>query len=221
MKKIGAIVLVALMTGACSRVNTSTSNNIPTTDAYEAAMRTNGSGAGGATGAVTVGKEPVMNTGATSAMAGTMTFDNRPMTEESFLMEAASSNIMEIEASRLALQKATHAEVKKFAQMLVDHHTKTSLELMSVASGMNVNLPTTMMPAHQEVMTKLSKLSGADFDEEYMQAMVSVHKQDVAKFEVVSNSAPTVSVKAFAIRALPALRIHLREADQLEDKVDK
>ncbi|MGV3540710.1 MAG: DUF4142 domain-containing protein [Rufibacter sp.] len=216
MKKLllaGIAGIVAAGT-ACSRIDTSTSNTIPTTNAYEASMRETNAAAG-------VAPAPI-NTAMVNAemAAGTMWFENRELTESAFLMESASTSILQIKLGEMAQQRTKDPEIKSFAEMMIDHHTKTALELYSISSGMGITLPSIPMPMHQALIDKLSKLRGSEFDEEYMDSMEELHEREVAKYEVVSNNAPTTSVKAYAIRTAPILRVHLNAADKLEDKVD-
>ncbi|QHL88448.1 DUF4142 domain-containing protein [Nibribacter ruber] len=142
------------------------------------------------------------------------------MNDATFMMTAASSNMLEIEAGKLAAQQATNAEVKRFAQMMVDHHTKASQEQMTIASQMNVTLPTALMPMHQTMLDKLQNKTGKDFDEEYMDMMEVAHKMDIALFEAKSNNAQEPTVKAFAAKGLPMLKSHQEMATKIEDQVD-
>ncbi|MFC6996878.1 DUF4142 domain-containing protein [Rufibacter roseus] len=146
--------------------------------------------------------------------------NGRALTDPVFIMEAASNSLLQISLGRTALEKATNAEVKKFAQMMIDHHSKEDSELKAIASEIGTNLTLTLLPQHQRVVDKLSELHGKKFEEEYMEEMEAIHEQQVATYEVMSNSAQTVRVKAYAIRMLPLLRTHLFEADRVEDIVD-
>ncbi|WP_188558825.1 DUF4142 domain-containing protein [Hymenobacter glacieicola] len=187
------------------------------------------SGSAGATGSAgTSGTAAISGTGGSNATAGTggaadmtafmATFST--MQDPVFLMTAASSNLLEIQMGQMAAQKAANADVKKFGQMMVDHHTRATQELKTVATPLGVTLPQTMMPVHQAMADKLMAKSGKDFDEEYMDAMETAHKMDVAMFEVKSNAAETPTVKAFATKTLPMLRSHEKLASELEKKVD-
>ncbi|MBC3540862.1 DUF4142 domain-containing protein [Rufibacter sediminis] len=221
-KRLYLIAALAVVAGsACSRIDANTSNSVPTTDAYEAtvtathaATGTAGTGTSGTAADAYVGTSSV-------AGAGTMRYGTRSITEATFLMEAASSGLMEVQLGKLALERSANSDVKKFAQMLVDHHSKANQELMSLASGMNVTLSTTLLPMHQELVDELSKLTGSAFDKKYIDKIEDVHESDIALYDVVSNGAQTTSVKAFAIRALPVLRIHEHEADKLESQVSQ
>lgn len=99
---------------------------------------------------------------------------------QQFIKKAAVANMAEIQLGQLAGTKAESPDVKQFAQMMVDQHTKALEELRQVATASNVALPTELDKKHQKLHDKLSKLSGHEFDREYMDAMVDGHK-DVAK----------------------------------------
>jgi putative membrane protein len=142
------------------------------------------------------------------------------MQDPVFLMTAASSNLLEIQLGQAAAQRASNAEVKRFAQMMVDHHTKATQQLKGVATPLGVTIPQTMMPIHQAMADKVLAKSGKDFDEAYMDAMETAHKMDVAMFEVKDKAADTPTVKSFATQTLPMLRSHEKMASDLEKKVD-
>ncbi|GAB3228314.1 hypothetical protein GCM10027346_12740 [Hymenobacter seoulensis] len=142
------------------------------------------------------------------------------MQDPVFLMNAASSNMLEIQMGKMAVQKSTNADVKRYGQMMVDHHTKATQELQTVASPLGVTLPQTMLPVHQAMADRLMNKTGKDFDEAYMDAMETAHKMDIAMFEVKSSGAQMPAVKSFATKTLPMLRSHHTMADELEKKVD-
>src|ERR1700709_1010354 len=56
-----------------------------------------------------------------------------PKTED-FIKEAAMSDMLEIEAAKVAQQKG-NADEKKFAEQMITDHTKTSTELKGMATG--------------------------------------------------------------------------------------
>src|SRR5581483_9227769 len=73
-----------------------------------------------------------------------------PSTQD-FVTEAAMSDMLEIESSKLAQQKAD-ASSKQFAAKMITDHTKTSEELKSlVQSGkVKADLPTALDKSHQD-----------------------------------------------------------------------
>jgi putative membrane protein len=136
-----------------------------------------------------------------------------------FINDAAPGGMAEVELGKLAASKAQNAEVKAFGQKMVEDHTKAGDDLRALAVQKKVMLPPDVLPTHKQLMEKLSKLSGADFDKEYVLAMVGAHEKDVAAFENVSKTAADADVKAFATKTLPTLKMHLEMIKGMADKM--
>lgn len=62
--------------------------------------------------------------------------------DQSFLKKAAENGLAEVESSKVAAEKAQNPEVKKFAQHMVDEHTKANQELKQLAQSMASSFPT-------------------------------------------------------------------------------
>ncbi len=145
----------------------------------------------------------------------TATGGNIPSGDRKFVTMAAISDMTEIEASKLAQSKATNPGVKDYAASMIADHTKSSTELMSIASAKTVTPPGTVDKTHQKALDKLSGLSGADFDKAYVKQMVSDHKDAVSLFEKESKSGKDGDLQAFAGKTLPVLQGHLKMAQDL------
>jgi putative membrane protein len=144
-----------------------------------------------------------------------------PRGDRKFLEEAAEGGMAEVELGKLAGQRASSDQVKQFGSKMVADHGKANDELKSLASGKGVQWPTSMGRSHQKDLDRLGKLSGADFDRQYMKHMVADHKKDVSAFQKQARSAHDADVKAFAAKTLPTLQDHLRSAQTVEDAVKK
>jgi putative membrane protein len=125
-----------------------------------------------------------------------------------FILEAASSSMMEIQLGTIAQQKATNPRVKAYGAMMVRDHTLATQELTPVAAKLNVSLPDSMLPKHARHLRHLDNLSGQAFDRAYINMMVEAHKDDIDEFEDASKKAADADVRAFATRQLPILRMH-------------
>ena len=135
--------------------------------------------------------------------------------DRNFIMEAAMGGMMEVELGRIAAQQGASDAVKQFGQRMVDDHSKANTELMTLASSKGITLPTELDPKHRAHVTKLSGMSGAEFDREYVKMMVSDHRKDVSEFEKQSTRGTDADLKAFAGKTLPTLQEHLRMAEAL------
>lgn len=132
---------------------------------------------------------------------------------------AAPGGMTEVSLGRMAADRGSSAAVKEFGQKMVTDHSKAGKKLEALAQEKKVTLPTELMPAHQEIMAKLSKLNGEDFDRAYVAAMVTAHKKDVAAFQAVAKNATDADVKAFAADTLPTLEMHLEMIQSIATKM--
>jgi putative membrane protein len=139
--------------------------------------------------------------------------------KESFWSTAADGGMAEVELGRLAVQKAQDPEVKKFAQMMVTDHTKANNELKAIAAKQKITLPAEIGPRNRSTIDELNKLSGADFDQEYVQAMVDDHEADVQLFEDQAEDETDAQAMAFAAKTLPVLRKHLEAIKAIQAKL--
>lgn len=75
-----------------------------------------------------------------------------------------------------------------------------------------------MMHKHHALVAKLSSLSGAEFDREYMRQMVKDHSDAVELFQKEASRGKDTDLKGFAAKTLPAIQEHLRMARELAGK---
>jgi putative membrane protein len=149
----------------------------------------------------------------TNTKESTMTADTE------FLTKAAQGGMSEVALGKLAATKAQNPEVKKFGQKMVDDHSKANDELKALAAKKNFTLPTEVNSEQKSLMDKLNGLSGADFDKEYVKAMVDDHEEDVEEFKKQSESGKDADVKGWAAKTLPTLQTHLDMIKGIQSKM--
>jgi putative membrane protein len=103
------------------------------------------------------------------AGAQTATMQSSQMTAPMFVQMIAMSDMFEIQSSQAALKNSKDAEVQKFAQTMIDHHTKMSAELKAAVQAGNVNaqIPMSLSGEKAQTLQQLSSLSGEKFDAMY------------------------------------------------------
>ena len=124
------------------------------------------------------------------------------------MKKAAISNLFEIQSSQLALQKSQNEQVKKFAQMMVDDHTKAGEQLKSTLSTAKIDpgtFPTTLDAKHQKIEDKLNSASPAKFDKDYIKAQFEAHIETIALFKSYAESGQPEAVR-FRIAAVESWR---------------
>jgi putative membrane protein len=138
------------------------------------------------------------------------------LADAAFMKDAAAAGMSEVELGQLAVERATRAEVKSFAQMLVDDHSKANDELIQLAQKRSVSLPDQPTPAQKETKNRLSKLTGSTFDDAYVTTMVKDHQGAVDLFTRESESGTDPEAKAWAAKLLPTLQAHHARATALD-----
>jgi putative membrane protein len=139
--------------------------------------------------------------------------------DAAFVKQAAMGGMAEVELGRLAADKASNADVKQFAQRMVDDHSKANDELKGVASSKGIELAADLDAKHKAVRDKLAKLEGAAFDRAYMAQMVTDHQQTVQLFQREAKTGKDTDLQKWAADKLPALQEHLKMARDLSGKV--
>ena len=141
------------------------------------------------------------------------------ISDQDFVTMAASGGMLEVELGKVAEQKGNAADVKKFGQHMVTDHTKANNELKTLAGKKKWTVPASMNAEHQAAYDRISKMTGQDFDREYMSQMVMDHEKTVAMFEKANQKAQDTDLKAFASKTLPTLRMHLDMARENNNKI--
>jgi putative membrane protein len=102
---------------------------------------------------------------------------------------------------------------------MAEDHAKANDELKQIASAKGAQVPAALDKSEQKEIQKLEKLSGSDFDREYMKRMVSDHKDDVSAFEKEAKSGKDAELKSFAQKTLPTLQEHMKLAQTTYDSI--
>lgn len=135
-----------------------------------------------------------------------------------FFETAASTNMFELQASKLAAERATDPKIKEFAAMMVEDHTKAAEELRALAKQKNVTLPQQMLDRHQLLYDDLlDEEPGEAFDEEYVDKMELTHKEAVSLFDEVARETDDAQVRQLAQKLLPTLQKHGGKAESLPE----
>ena len=136
-----------------------------------------------------------------------------------FVNKAAASDMFEIAAAKVALQRSTNAQVKKFAQMMVDDHTKSSADLKKAISesGQSLTPPAALPQDLQGKVDDLSKADAKDFDKNYMDNQVDAHQNTLNVLQRYAQDGDVPALKTFAANTAPKVQEHYDKAKTLRD----
>ena len=161
------------------------------------------------------------NAPANGSAVGTAGTNNVTAGDRDFVHDVAIANMAEIDLARLALQQSTNADVKKFAQMMIDDHTKAGDELKGIAQRKNFAWPAALPPDAVALKDKLSKLNGAAFDRAYIDEMVKGPTAVLAEVKKEAQSGSDPDVKAWATKASSSVQAHLTHAQDQQRELAK
>jgi len=136
-----------------------------------------------------------------------------------FILEAASSNLLEIRLGQLAQSKATNPAVKQFGQQMVTDHNNLENQLTTSISKSGTQFQPGMTKEDQQEVDRLGKVSGAEFERSYMTSMIQHHQEDIAKFQNEGQSVRSAEARQIVATGLPVLQQHLNMAIQVGNKV--
>lgn len=139
-----------------------------------------------------------------------------------FFDEATQGGLLEVKLGQLAQKNAASDEVKKYAQRMIDEHTKLNTQLSQLATNKKgMTVPQVLDKKHQDVLDKFTQYTGTKFDREYMSRMVSDHQDDVKAFEKQAKDGKDADLKQLAGASLPLLIEHLNQAKEIEGRMKK
>jgi putative membrane protein len=152
----------------------------------------------------------------TRPMAGEQMRSASPATLQ-YVEAAANGDMFEIQSSQLALQKSRSPQVRRFAQHMIDDHTRMSTELSSAVrtTGPSLTVPTAMDSRHQAAMSDLQGVTGRAFDRMYLTAQINAHTEALQLHQSYAQNGDDPALRRVAAGAVPVIQGHLDEARRI------
>ena len=163
-----------------------------------------------------------------TAAAATATPAPSTWTSPTIIGYAWTANDGEIALGKLGVSKATNADVKSFARMMVTDHTAMLAATKKLASKLNATPDTTAGDAQDllghgrdETKDLTDKAKGADWDKDYMDKMVSDHQAVLGKLQDAAKDNTDPDVTKALSDATAKVQAHLTKAQAIQAKLNK
>src|SRR5262252_333260 len=140
--------------------------------------------------------------------------------EKQFINDAVRDGVKERSMGRVVVAKTTNADVKDYAKMVVNDHSKALNDLVDLMKEAGMNQPGGLPEVKHEAQDRLSELSGPAFDREYINLMVQDHQKAISKFQQEETTAQDESLRNYVKQVLPMLQKHLEKAQELQAKLN-
>jgi putative membrane protein len=133
------------------------------------------------------------------------------------------SNVGEVQAGQLAVQRASDAEVKAFAAMMVADHTTLDVTGTALATQLGITpaVPNTVLPSQQDrEMSQLSLVTGNSFDKNYIAQQVVAHTRTLAIVDAAIPEAQQAALRTL-LQSQVRVRVaaHLAQAQQIASRI--
>lgn len=135
--------------------------------------------------------------------------------DQAFVRKALEGGATEVQLGQLAQQKSQSEDVKQFGQKMVEDHTQLGEQMKPIAQQLGVKEPKGPSKKDKQLIAKLEGLSGPQFDEAYIQAMVKDHMEDLKEFKNEAQSASNQNVKQAAQQGAGVISQHLQMIEQI------
>jgi putative membrane protein len=161
-----------------------------------------------------------------AAAATTTTPTASKWTSPSTIGFARAANDGEIKVAKLAETKATNAEVKSYAKMLVTDHTKMLNDVNALATKLTVTADTSMDDvkdlmghAQDELKDLTDKAKGADWDKDFIGKMVDDHQTVLDKLQDAAKNTTDPELSKALTDATGKVQEHLTKAQEIQAKL--
>jgi len=133
-----------------------------------------------------------------------------------YVMAAGQSDLYEINSSQIAMQKSQNAAIRRYADMLVKHHQKTTAATVAAARKAGMTPPAPMLdPGAAASIAELQSASPADFDRLYLGQQVPAHQAALDLHKGYGTGGDKPQLRATARKAVPIVQQHLTLAQTM------
>jgi putative membrane protein len=131
-------------------------------------------------------------------VAGPVTTVPHNFGDEAFVRSVLERDAGDLQLGQLAQQKSQSDDVKQLGQKIVAARNSLDDQFMIIAKTFEVTKPKAPTKKDKQLIARLQGLSGPQFDEEFIQTMAKIHRQDIKDFGVEAQTAQDARVVAAA-----------------------
>jgi putative membrane protein len=142
-----------------------------------------------------------------------------PAEDRIFVSEAASGGIAEVALGQLAERNASSGTVRDFGRRMVKEHSQANDELTTIAKAQGLTPPTDMDSTHAALRTRLERVTGPAFDNQYINGQVEDHAMQLALFRKEAEEGQNPQLKAFAQKYEDIVAEHEQMAQQIQARL--
>lgn len=142
------------------------------------------------------------------------------LTDPEIASAAVTANQVDVNYGKIALKRSKNAEVKKFAQTMIDDHSGVIDQAVALATKLGVTpkdnaLTQQLLQGEKETTKKLNSLRGKAFDKAYIENEVAYHEAVISAVKnVLIPQTQNAELKDLLVKVAPVLDHHLHMAKE-------
>ena len=131
-------------------------------------------------------------------------------------MFAGAGDLYEVQSSQLVLETTQTPDIRRFAQMMVEHHTETTQDAAAAAMRAGMTPPTPMLDAPKTAMLNALRLyNGVQRDRLYLTQQMMAHKEALGLMKTYAETGETPELKVAAQATVAIVQSHLAMVERL------
>ena len=145
-----------------------------------------------------------------------------PTDPASYVNKAGAGDSWEIASSKAVLAKTQNGDVKKFAQMMIDHHSKATEKLMSAATTGQISAgPPQMDAMQQSMLDDINNATTPDMDAMYLKHQQTAHNAALALHQNFADNGTNNNLKKAASEMVTVVKSHISELQKLASRANQ
>ncbi len=135
-----------------------------------------------------------------------------------FVTGLVTSGMYEIDAGKIAANKAKDPAIKSFARMMVADHTALAKGADAAIKASGKPIPTELDERRKGMIDNLNAANPGDFDAAYLSQQEAAHQEALTLLKGYADGGDDAGLKAVATGAIPKVQAHLDKVHELQAK---
>jgi putative membrane protein len=160
--------------------------------------------------------------GAAPAPAAPPSAVQTKISTQDYVNKAITGDLFEVEASKLAQEKAQGAPVKEFAKQMIDDHSEATEKIKgALPKSEGIKFPPGLDSKHQEMLKQLQAAKGVEFDKLYLDMQIAAHEDGWKLHKAYGDSGDVPALKAAANELAKVVEAHLTRVREIAGPAEK
>ena len=148
--------------------------------------------------------------GLTAAIAVVSPAFAQAMSPSEYVAAAGAGDLYERTSSKIVLDSTRNAQLRNFAQMMIEQHTQSTADVVRAAKQARLTpKPPKLNAAQQRMIAQLRAASGTARDAAYIAQQKTAHDQALAIHSSYATNGTAAPLKAAAAKITPVVQQHI------------